>query len=341
MSVLAGGARQAVNNCVKVKQDETVVIITDRESAAIGEALRSAAGKACGSQVRYFVMEDFGERPDHGSPALVFPQEIAQALKDADVSFYAAGSKKGELESFRIPMLEAVESNPNLRHAHMPNIDMEVMGMGMAVDYSLVQRLSAKVYELVKDARSIRVTTGAGTELTAHFTPKHRWVISDGHIRPGHWSNLPDGEVFTCVESVEDGSVLVVDGVLGDYFDRKYGLLDETPLTIRLRGSRAAELDCSNKKLLDELARYLKQDENADRLGEFAIGTAVGLDRLIGNLLQDEKFPGVHVAFGHGYPKQTGSNLTSVGHVDCVLRSCSVTVDGNQIMRESTFLFEY
>ncbi len=341
MSTLENGARQAVFICVKVKPGETVVIITDRESAEIGEALRRAASEACGGEVRYFVMENFGERPEQGNPALAFPEEIGSAIGAADASFYAAGSKKGELESFRIPMIEAVESNPGLRHAHMPNIDSEVMGLGMAIDYSRVQRLSAAVYQLVKDARTIRVTTGAGTELTAHFTPKHRWVVSDGLIRPGRWSNLPDGEVFTCVESVEDGSVVVVDGALGDYFDRKYGLLDRTPLTIHLRGSRASELDCTNKALLDDFARYLKQDENADRLGEFAIGTAVGLERMIGNLLQDEKFPGVHVAFGDGYPKKTGSNLTSIAHVDCVMRSCSVSVDGNPIMRDSAFLFDY
>jgi len=341
MSTLETGARQAVDNCVRVQPGEKVVIITDNESAAIGEALRSAAGRACGGEVLYFVMEAFGERPEDGNPALAFPREIARALEHADASFYAAGSRKGELESFRIPMLDVVEANAGLRHAHMPNIDEEIMGMGMAVDYSRVQRLSARVHGLVKDARTIRVATAAGTELTAHFTPKHRWVVCDGQIRPGHWSNLPDGEVFTCVDSVEDGSLVVVDGVLGDFFDRRYGVIEQTPLTIRLLGGRAAELECSNKALLNDFARYLKQDENADRLGEFAIGTAAGLDRLIGNLLQDEKFPGVHVAFGDGYPKKTGSDLSSIAHVDCVLRSCTLSVDGRTIMRDSAFLFDY
>ena len=39
---------------------------------------------------------------------------------------------------------------------------------------------------------------------------------------------------------------------------------------------------------------YLQTDKESARAGEFAIGTNIGLTRLVGNLLQDEKFPGVH-----------------------------------------------
>jgi leucyl aminopeptidase (aminopeptidase T) len=45
---------------------------------------------------------------------------------------------------------------------------------------------------------------------------------------------------------------------------------------------------------------------------------------IIGNLLQDEKFPGVHIALGHGYPEKTGSP--------------SVEVEGKAIMRDGKFL---
>ena len=59
---------------------------------------------------------------------------------------------------------------------------------------------------------------------------------------------------------------------------------------------------------------------------------------MVGNLLQDEKFPGIHVAFGHGYPEKTGSNWNSDVHVDAVLRNCTITVEDKVIMQDGKFL---
>ena len=50
---------------------------------------------------------------------------------------------------------------------------------------------------------------------------KYKWEMCNGDIKPGHWSNLPDGEICTSPENVEGKAV--IDGVLGDYFDGKYG----------------------------------------------------------------------------------------------------------------------
>jgi hypothetical protein len=35
--------------------------------------------------------------------------------------------------------------------------------------------------------------------------------------------------------------------------------------------------------------------EHSERVGEFALGTNTGVTQMIGNLLQDEKVPGVHI----------------------------------------------
>jgi leucyl aminopeptidase (aminopeptidase T) len=330
------GAMQAVKNCVRLKPGEKVVIVTDLKTRFIADALASEAGSISPGKIEMFVMEDFGERPEDGSNPLPFPEEIGRALRKADVSFYAAAGKKGELKSFRIPMLNIVDENRPLRHGHMPGIDRLLMETGMSVDYSRVQRLSARLAEICSRARAISVTTPAGTDFTAFFNPAWKWKISDGLIRAEDWSNLPDGEIFTCAWSIPEG-VIVVDGILGDFFSQKYGLLEDNPLTMTIRDSRVTSVECSRADLLEEFRQNLKQDANADRIGEFAIGTNVGLDRLVGNLLQDEKFPGVHVAVGHGYPEKTGSDWSSDAHVDAVLKNTTIMVDGDEIMRNGVF----
>jgi len=332
------GAKQAVENCTKVKPCEKVVIITDNVTKHIAYELKKAAKKITPGNVDVYVMENYGERPEDGVNPLKFPDQIAEALKDADVSFYAAGAKKGELQSFRIPMIEMVQENKKLRHAHMPTINDKLMRIGMCADYKKVQNISAKVAEIVKPARYITVTSPAGTEFTTEFTPDYKWVICDGIIKPEQWSNLPDGEVFTCAYKIPEG-IIVVDGILGDYLSEKFGLIEKTPVTLEIKDGKVRKISCDDDKLLKEVETYSKQDENANRIGEFAVGTNVGLDRLIGNLLQDEKFPGIHVAMGHGYPDMTGVKWNSKAHLDAVLKNVTIDVEGQIIMKEGKFVF--
>jgi aminopeptidase len=341
MGSIQYGAMQAVRNCVRLAPGEKMVMITDREQKFIADAIVAEAEKISPGNIKIFIMENFGERPEDGSQPLAFPVEIGEALKEAEVSFYTASSKKGELKSFRIPMLEVVEANKKLRHAHMPGITQLLMETGMSVDYEKVQKLSAKLVELCRKAKTITVTTPAGTNFKAYFHPDWKWKVSDGLIKAEDWSNLPDGEIFTCVYNIPEG-VIVVDGILGDFFSQKYGLLEQNPVTLKIRDSRVIGVECSRTDLLEEFFQYMRQDENADRIGEFAIGTNIGLEKLVGNLLQDEKFPGVHIAVGHGYPEKTGSDWKSDAHVDAVLKDTTIVInDILPIMKDGKFIIDY
>jgi aminopeptidase len=335
MGTIEQGVKQAIENCLKVKKGENIVIITDRETLAIGSALRAAAEKITGKSSRFFLMEDFGARP------IPFPEVMKDAIGAADISIYAAQGAKGELATFRQPMLRAIEANPKLRHGHMIGITPEIMTDGMCSDYKEIQRISKLVYEKVKNAKAIRVVTGKGCDFTAEFSPELKWTVSDGDITPGHWKNLPDGEVFTSPANF-NGRV-VIDGCLGDFFAERYASLEETPIRIEVKDGRAIResLRCDNEELRQELAQYVfETDENSSRVGEFAIGTNTGLTHLIYNLLQDEKFPGIHVAFGSPLPGHTGAKWDSKAHVDGVLIKPTIYVDGKPIMTKGKFQLE-
>ena len=332
MGTIAEGVKQAINNCLRVEADENVVVITDRETLEIGSALKAAAEKITGKTAHFFIMEDFGERP------IRLPQVIKDALLTADVSIYAAQGAKGELATFRGPMLRSIDANAKLRHAHMIGITPQIMKDGMCSDYKEIQRISRLVYEKVKDAREIRVVTERGNDFTAEFSPELRWTISDGSITPGHWQNLPDGEVFTSPLNV-NGKV-VIDGCLGDFFAERYGSLEDTPICLELHDGRAQResLRCDDETLRKEFDEYLfETDANSHRVGEFAIGTNTGLTELIYNLLQDEKFPGVHIAFGSPLPAKTGADWDSKAHVDGVLKNPTIHVDGQVLMSRGKF----
>ncbi len=102
--------------------------------------------------------------------------------------------------------------------------------------------------------------------------------------------------------------------------------------------SRITELACENQDLVNDFRAYTSTDENSNRVGEFAIGTNIALENVIGNILQDEKLPTLHLAFGHPYSEHTGANWRSTTHIDIVGREFDIWFDGDQVMAEGKFL---
>jgi aminopeptidase len=331
MGTIEQGVKQALEICLKVKNGEKALIITDEETLKIGLAFKSSLEKIAG-ETQSFIMEDFGTRP------IGFPKQIENAIASAEVSIYAAQGAVGELQTFRMKMLKAIEANKKLRHAHMIGITEQIMKDGMCSDYQEIQRVSKLVFNKVKNAKKIIVNSERGNYFVAEFSKELKWFISDGIITPGFWNNLPDGEVFTSPYTV-NGAV-VFDGCLGDFFTEKYGSLDATPVTIEVENGRAIKgsIQCKNEHLLQEFNKYIfETDQNSNRIGEFAIGTNTGLTKLIYNLLQDEKFPGIHIAFGSPIPAKTNARWDSIAHVDGIIKHPTIRVDDVTIMEKGVF----
>lgn len=326
---LTAGARNAVSTCLRIQPQEKVTIITDEVSKEIAASMVYEV-ELLGSRYRVWVLEDYAIRP-----MTRMPREILHDLETSQVSILAAYPQRDELRS-RMELTEVV-TRKRIRHAHMVNITKQIMMQGMRADFWRVDEVSTKVWAMAKSARHIRATTRAGTEIEAELSGKYRWLKTSGIIGPEKWGNLPGGEVFTAPDKVN--GTFVIDGVVGDYLCSKYGNLREFPLTVRIKDNRLSEMHSDNKELEDDFWRYTHTDENSDRVGEFAIGTNIEVREVIGNILQDEKIPGVHIAFGNPYAEHTGANWFSATHLDVVGTKFDIAIDDFQIMREGEFLF--
>jgi aminopeptidase len=327
---LTPGARNAVRVCLRVQASEKVTVITDKVSLEIGAALVRELEEV-GCRYQTWVLEDVAVRP-----LTDLPLPIAEDLESSQVSIFAVQAQTNELKS-RMQMTDVVNRR-KIRHAHMVNINKRIMLEGMRADFQKVDRLSVKVLETVRKAKQIRAKTPAGTDLVADLNPNYRWVKTSGIISPEKWGNLPGGEVFTTPGEVN--GTFVIDGVVGDYLCAKFGDLKSNPLTIQVKGNRVIAAHSANKELKDDFWAYTHTDENSNRVGEFAIGTNIELKDVIGEILQDEKYPGVHIAFGNPYGAHTGAEWYSSTHIDVVGRNFDIWVDGEQIMRGGQFLIE-
>ena len=172
------GAHNAVNVCLRVQPDERVSVITDeatagdrcgdrgaklRRSARLtklgaGRTGAASADRSCrGNSGRY------GDQPGF--------------------SIFAVQVQRNELRS-RMQMTDMVNRR-KMRHAHMVNINRQIMLEGMRADFAEVDRLSQKVVEMVRKATKIRATTAAGTDLVADLNPNYKWLKTSGIISSG------------------------------------------------------------------------------------------------------------------------------------------------------------
>ena len=324
------GAHNAVNVCLRIQPQERVCVITDEATSEIAAAMVAELEKL-GAPYYAWIIEELAARP-----LVDMPREILDDLDQCQVSIFAVQAQTNELRS-RIQMTDVVNRR-KIRHAHMVNINRQIMMEGMRADFHRVDRLSQKVVEMVRKASKIRAKTAAGTDLTADLNPNYKWLKTSGIISPEKWGNLPGGEIFTTPGEVN--GTFVIDGVVGDYLCAKFGDLVHNPLTIRMKENRLTEAHSENRELESDFWKYAHTDANSDRVGEFAIGTNIDLKHVIGQILQDEKYPGIHIAFGNPYGAHTGADWDSTTHIDVVGRNFNIWVDDEKIMQDGKFLLE-
>lgn len=322
------GAENAVR-CMGITAQDRVFILTDYYRENIAQRIASIA-LALHADVTVHFLEHYGERP-----LTAFSEELRNDLIHArpTVTYYIATAQPGEI-AFRIPLLPFLVQELKVRHGHMIGIDDALMAEGMCADYDEVFSLTNQVYDLVRNAQTIHVTSAKGSDVTATFHKNWKWIPCHGRYHEqGKWGNLPEGEVFTAPATVD--GVLVCD-VLGDYFSEKYGVLQQS-LVLTVKDGYVTEVTSENTTLAQEVHDYLFSVPNGNRAGEFAIGTLTSLKKLVGNLLQDEKMPGLHVAFGNPYPQFTGADWDARIHVDVIPSICTIEVDERVIMRNGAF----
>lgn len=168
--------------------------------------------------------------------------------------------------------------------------------------------------------------TGPGTDLRMSIEGRS-WVNSDGR------RNFPSGEIFTGpVEGSVEGTVR---------FSYPVVTKGREIADVRLRFEAGAVVEASASKGEEHLVQALDTDEGARRLGEFAFGTNMDLQRFTKTILLDEKIGGtVHMAVGAGYP-DTGSVNRSAIHWDLICdlrRGGRVTVDGEPFLVDGRFM---
>lgn len=296
-------ARVAVEDCMDVSEDETVLVVTDQKRREIGRALQDAAERVAEDTVYAEIPVD----ENHGAEP---PAPVAAAMRSSDVVF-APTTRSLTHTDARTKACDA-----GARVATLPSVTREIMEGAMRADYEEVAENAAALLEELGDADELRIETDAGTDLTLRVGVRD-WHPDDGICHePGCVTNLPAGEVYVAPETGE--GTLVIDGSLAGF-----GVLDE-PVRIEFEDGRATSVSH------DDLREKMDAVGDCGRnLAELGVGVNPAAT-LIGNVLQDEKVRGtVHVAVGDS--SGFGGDVDCDLHLDGVVKQPRLYADGERV----------
>ena len=144
---LLPGARNAIRDCLRLKPEERITIITDEATREIAAALQAEVEEV-GAEHSVFLLEEHAERPLTDMPGIVL-EDLAQS----QVSIFCAQTQRGELRS-RMQMSDVVNKK-RIRHGHMVNITRQIMLEGMRADFLAVDALSQRLVARARMAERI------------------------------------------------------------------------------------------------------------------------------------------------------------------------------------------
>ena len=345
-------ASVVINDVVKVKKGERVLIIANPATAEISQDLYKAAESAGALPTLMF-------QPDRTSFDNATPEVLAAIAAEPNVCFSISNIKLGKdpkatANPYKTPDGQEythifdylLDGKKTMRAAWTPGITVDMMNRTAAIDYKELQNRCKQLEQVFNGAVSVHVTAPKGTDIVIPITDR-KLMFDDGDFsKPGTGGNIPAGEVFISPKLdgaegviVYDGSMTFADGdsiletpitckVCNGYVTDITGGAEARRLlkTITEAEIRALVLEKEKKLPAGQGAIYKK---NARNIGELGIGLNPAA-RVTGNMLEDEKaFHTCHFAIGENYDNDAPSLI----HLDGVVREPTITLvygDGNK-----------
>lgn len=308
-SALDRAVSTLIRDCLDLKPSEDVLVICNPVTEELGALLRINAQGEGGEGTLVVI----SERDSHAAEP---PRPVAAAMLATDVVIAPT------IQSISHTQARRAATEAGVRVASMPGVTPEMLARVMEVDLKLLRKRGSSVGRALGAAAEARITCPNGTDLRLGLEDRTAIVDAGALNMKGAFGNIPCGEAFIApVEGSAEGT-LVVDGSIASI-----GKVSD-PVELTVRGGHLTEATgAEGEQLLELLSEHGRDGTNVAELG---IGTNESAT-LTGNILEDEKILGTaHVAFGAS--AAIGGTVQVPVHLDCVLLTPTVAVDGTPIV---------
>ncbi len=313
---LSNASLIALRDCMGLKTEETLLIVTDEIKREIGQSLHEIGKELC----KESILVEIKSREINGQEP---PDSISDLMKKVDVVVCPTAKSLTHTNARRNAVKEGV------RFGTMPGITVDTMIRCLNADYEKIISLTDFIVDKLKGVNNIRVVTAKGTDITMPVGGRNI-MPSKGVLREkGESGNLPSGEVYLAPWEGKSNGTVVIDGSMAGI-----GMLNE-PIIIDVVNGYAEKIRGGKQaKQLEEMLDKTGRDARA--VAEFGIGTNYKAI-LTGHILEDEKVYGtIHIAFGNNLTM--GGNISVSSHLDGLVKEPDVYFDNKLIMTKGKII---
>lgn len=321
-TTVAATADRVVKDYLGVSAGERfAIVVDDRTDREIPDELFRAAREQGAEPIVVTIARrarSGAEPPDHAAAAMAAADVVLCA---ASTSLYhttakAVAQRAGARGDFNAPSRADAWRNG-----------------AMTADFWTIRRRAEALAAIWRRSTTVRVTSPAGTDLTASCAGREPKAWLTGITRDrGEVSALPGGEVsLPPVEETAEG-IVVWERVASDL-----GALAE-PIRIQVQGGRAVAIDGASDAAA-RLREIVGAIRDADNIGEIGIGTNPAAR--IGDEITEAKkaFGTVHIALGDS-ANEYGGLVECEVHLDGLVMEPTVELDGVPVIVAGRHLYD-
>jgi len=308
-------ARIILQDWMRVRAGEQVLIVTDELHLNEAENIRRACGELAATGVVVSVDSKIAMQGRMGKIVDGAAAKANVIIGATHISIATTTVKGiGEANGARMVSLPmAVNDNISILEADFISQDIRAA----AADAQKLGRYFA-------EAKSIRVTTEIGTDLTFDITGRPVFKMDD----VGEPGSFVSASFELCVAPVEPNTngTAILDGSMG------YLGLVEQPVKLIIRNGEIADIEAnaSGRKLAEYIRDFA--DPMMFRVAEFGIGLNRKAKCAGRSYVEDESAYGTfHIGFGRN--AAIGGSQDTVSHFDLVFRQPDIWVDDRVVMR--------
>ena len=321
---VARSADLIIRRLLAVKAGEQVALVCDPHTEMSMAYALAGVVESVGAEYTILVMPTRGtDRKNELTPPIERALEAANCLIGLTGSCGAPTYAKAVKRLFDERRLRAISMV-------MRSLDNFTEG-GARADYDALYADGERLAELWRAADRIRVTTPAGTDLSAPIGGEAVMIECGFATEPGQEAAFSDGEVSQMPRSGTAEGVIVVDGPIAHI-----GTPDE-PITLRVSAGRVTAVEGTSPQA-EELRRIIERVPDADNIAEIGIGLNPACRRN-GDFEEEKKARGlVHIAIGDNV--FYGGDVECAVHMDMVQYAPTITLDDRLVVEAGEVLFD-
>lgn len=195
---------------------------------------------------------------------------------------------------------------------------------GILADFEECDRVGRKLGALLSQAKSMRLTTPAGTDISGEVTGRPVQYETGLFREPGTFAALPNSEInISPLEGTAEGVVVA------DVRIMSVGVTRSEPVTIVVEGGKVTALEGGiMAEMFEEHLRSF-EDQTAYNAAEFGLGLNPEAREYSTNLEDLGRLGHGHLGIGSNYA--IGGSVLAPCHIDAIFKEVTAEFDGKVV----------